>query len=541
MRELELKNRELEAEASQHLGRISALRQSHAAVLNSLREEQALDAEEAKRQEAELLDVIAGKEKELEEVRTVRDSAVIELEGLRLRVRELEGSKVFGNMEPCELERKVVEEVGLRTELEDKVESLKRMADQARRVTKREFERAIAGEKKQCAQAVKQVKEEMESVVQEEEKRRAELSWLCREKLEKLELLQQKERREFDAELEKIRLEKEEVEKKLEEVSQGVEDRWNSVITQRTGHEELVAMVQKIAGHLAEEKKKNKRLENSMAKVTEDAWYNVSDSKHEIQKLRNEVEDKNTQVTTLKSDHAVLRKERTEFQQAWNTAEAENTALIEEAENRKLRVEDLEIALDSAQRQLDELRVQSDVHDDLLAKLSETSSGSDDTNQVADLKRDIKLYRSDIRAYRRDLKKRDQLIAVLQNQDDISGFHTPPAAESEQLKRKMEQQQLVLNELEEQVEKLKKEKDEVEENARKQLKKMQQNMLKLNVAGRYRASPLPPLPAGEAESSQAVVQKKAVLGGEGEKKWRPETPPKDQPKNGSQVGDTFEW
>jgi len=239
-----------------------------------------------------------------------------------------------------------------------------------------------------------------------------------------------------------------------------------------------------------------------------------------------------------------LRKERAEFQQALNTAEAENAALIEEAENRRLRVEDLEIALDSAQRQLDELRVQSDVHDDLLAKLSETSSGSDDTKQVADLKRDIKLYRSDIRAYRRDLKKKDQLIVVLQNRADTSGIHTPPAAESEQLKRKMEQQQLVLTELDEQMEKLKKEKDDLEENARKQLKKMQQSMLKLNVAGqgvRYRASPLPPLPAGEAESPQAVVQKKAALGGEGEKKWRPETPPKDQPKNGSQTGDTFEW
>ncbi|KAF8541064.1 hypothetical protein BDD12DRAFT_879470 [Trichophaea hybrida] len=273
-------------------------------------------------------------------------------------------------------------------------------------------------------------------------------------------------------------------------------------------NDELVAMVTKINIRLADEKRKNKRLESSMTQITEEAWLKVSDSKHDIQKLKNALEDKDTLVAGLQVEVTAAKRERKEFEEAWKREQSENSARQQTIEDREERIKDLEFesgelrdSLELSQAEFEQLQKQSEVHEDILVKLVENSSSSSRCSSTRDgaacssdehaedlhhtvekLRRDIKLYRSDIRAYRRDVKSRDKTINQLQSQLSspvtprdglLQEFPQPPTSklceENESLRQEIagrvavaKQQVLVLKDMEEKMKLLRLEKEQLE-------------------------------------------------------------------------------
>jgi hypothetical protein len=338
----------------------------------------------------------------------------------------------------------------------------------ARQISHREYERSLAEERKQRMELRQKSKEDLDYVIQEEQKRRAELNWVYQQKIEKLQILRKSERSEYDTQLEKLRTEKEATEQKIKELSDELENRRMLGVTQRSGNEELVAMVKKINNRLAEEKNKNKRLESTMSQITEEAWVNVSQSKHEVQKLKNNIEDKDTQISNLEFELSVTKREKIEFEEAWRLVQKENDVLTQSPVGKDQPIEGLETDKrrsddsGSGPSQISETRQQSnDIHEEILKKLSGESFISQSpipgdqeeasTNPVAllevvqNLKRDVKLYRSDIRAYKKDVKARDKTIQEQQarliakskeieklhetlDSDLLRGFPQPPVS-----------------------------------------------------------------------------------------------------------------
>jgi len=271
--------------------------------------------------------------------------------------------------------------------------------------------------------------------------------------------------------------------------------------------DEFAATASKINTRLAEEKRKNMRLECSMTQITEEAWLRVSDSKHDIQKLKNALEDRDTLVAGLQVEVTAAKRERNEYEEAWRKEQSENAVHQQTIEDREERIKDLEFesgelrdGLELSQTELEQLQKQSDVHEDILVKLVESSSSSrcssdrdggtcssdehaeDLHHTVEKQRRDIKLYRSDIRAYRRDVKSRDKTINKLQSQ--LSSPVTPKDAllqefpqpstsklieENESLRQEIasrvavaKQQALMLKDMEEKMRLLRMEKEQLE-------------------------------------------------------------------------------
>jgi predicted nucleic acid-binding Zn-ribbon protein len=473
IRELEAKNRELEADTTAHSTRITALRASHAAVVESLEEAHAVELS-ALRKSTHWPAIVDGKERELELLRSNSEKLVARLTLLEQLLRERD-RQVEWLREGCE------PEVDVDVLLEE--------------------ER-------------KRNKEELAFVVQEEEKRRAELNWLFGEKIEKVEALRRTERAELEARLEQLQREKE----ALEEMQ---------FLPKTTGTDELMAMVKTLNTRLAEATKKNQKLEATMSQITDEAWFSVSDSKHSIQKLKHDLEDKDAALTHLQREHDIAKRERAEFEDAWKRVCCETSVLQQSVDDRDERIRDLEEesgalrdALEQSRAELEQQQQQNDVHEDILVKLAQSSysassresSRSPTGDESADLqqlvyqlRRDIKLYRSDIRAYKRDVKERDKTIVELQSQlsspvaDDhlLKEFPAPPPQqrlkeENEALTALVKQQARALEEMDEKMRLLQGEKELL-------VRRMQQGMRKVS-GGRPRlpsvgeAAPPPPPP-----------------------------------------------
>lgn len=457
IRELEAKNRELEADTTAHGTRITALRQSHLAVVESLKEAHAVELSTL-RNSTHWPMVVEGKEKELELLRSNSDTLVARLTLLEQLLKERD-QQVEWMRERLRTERKP--EATVESSAKENLESL------------------LAEERRHREHILQKSKEDMAFVVQEEEKRRAELNWLFGEKIENVEALRRSERQELESQLETLRREKEAAEQRAQDLAEKLS--LGSPMPQ-TGTDELMAMVKTLNTRLAEGKKKNKALEATMAQITEEAWFNVSDSKHSIQKLKNELEDKDAALAHLEREHAIAKKERAEYEDAWKRVCAENSLLQESVEDRDERIRDLEEESSALRSELEQQQQQNDVHEDILVKLVESSSSretsrSPTNEETADLqelieklRRDIKLYRSDIRAYKRDVKTRDRAITELQSQLSsptekslLQGFPAPPR-ENEALPALVKQQAKAIMELEEKVARLTLEKEDLTRN-----------------------------------------------------------------------------
>jgi chromosome segregation ATPase len=299
------------------------------------------------------------------------------------------------------------------------------------------------------------------------------------------------------------------------EISRKLVDEMRRRKTAEQSAEDLMDMVTKITGRLAEEKTKNAALESNMSRITEDSWMRVSDSKHEIQKLRHSLEDREELLQNLQVEMNVVKRERAEYREAWEREQTEHSSCQQTIEDREERIRDLEFEsgdlrdrLELSQAQLEQLQKQSDVHEDILVKLVESSSSSsrcshrderaatpsvnENTEElratIEKLQHDIKLYRSDIRAYRRDVKTRDKTIQELQSQLSTpvtprtirEDFPAPPnrlREENDNLHRELEnriavtkQQTLVMKDMEAKMKALRREKEQMEARQLRQLK-----------------------------------------------------------------------
>ncbi|CCX30004.1 Similar to hypothetical protein [Tuber melanosporum Mel28]; acc. no. XP_002839453 [Pyronema omphalodes CBS 100304] len=301
----------------------------------------------------------------------------------------------------------------------------------------------------------------------------------------------------------------------MPEISRKLVDEMRRRKTAEQSAEDLMDMVTKITGRLAEEKTKNAALESNMSRITEDSWLRVSNSKHEIQKLRHSLEDREELLENLQVEMNVVKRERAEYREAWEREQTEHSSCQQTIEDREERIRDLEFEsgdlrdrLELSQTQLEQLQKQSDVHEDILVKLVESSSSSsrcshrderaatpsvdENTEElratIEKLQHDIKLYRSDIRAYRRDVKTRDKTIQELQSQLSTpvtprtipEDFPAPPSRlkeENDSLRRELEngiavtkQQALMMKDMEAKMKALRREKEQMEAWQLRQLK-----------------------------------------------------------------------
>lgn len=616
IRELEHKNRDLESETQQHGSRITALRQNHSAFVDSLKASHSAELD-ASRGLAHWVAVVEGKEREINGLRGKGEglqAMICELEALlKARDDEIvwikkkmqadkassmeEDERRIVAMDLPDIGRRLIEETRQRKGIERTLEEMK--------TAPRDFEVLLSEEKHHRSQLQHNLKEDLDYHLQEEEKRREELKWIYGDQLEKLESIRNNERQEYDSHLRALRQEKEEAEHKLKETTDELETRKLSVVTHRSGNEELVAMLQKINARLAEEKRKNKHLESSMSKITEEAWFNVSDSKHDIQKLKNALEDKETLVTNLEFELSVTKRERSEFEEAWRGLQSECTLLEQALADRDERIKDLEFEsgelLDGLRRSESELsrqqqsrqqprqhhsrqhrsrqgnrsKEQNSEQSDAQVETSGDSSregvlsSGDDTTKddlldiISKLRRDIKLYRSDIRAYKHDVRDRDRTIQQLSSQlsspnpnlilqDDSTGS---ALVENERLKAQLDevrvvakQKMVVLADMEERMKKLRDEKETFEANALKQFQRMQQSYSRLEkqrVAGStadIRACEHPT--SLRLENVPNGRRRNAVAAANS---VRPSSPPPPPPPSkspilaGGEQGETFVW
>ncbi|KAI5855509.1 hypothetical protein BZA05DRAFT_466426 [Tricharina praecox] len=517
IRELE---RELETETSHHSTRIAALRQSHVDVVAALKEGHAADRDALRKATAPGWSLLAieGKEKELELLRSNNDMLNLRLEDMEELLQERDRQLEW-----------------LKDKLRDGAECV-------------EVDKVLAEEQRQRLQLQKRSKEEiglgMQGVEEEggegevEKRRRCELAG----KLSTVEARRNIERLEYESHLETMRRERETLEAKLRDANEELEKRRVVVpLTHlhRSGNDDLVAMVKTLNARLTEEKKKNQYLEATMAQITEDAWFTVSDSKHDIQKLKNAAEDRDAHIAGLNREFAIVKRERNEFEEAWKTLCKENAALQQATEDRSERIKDLEEesgalrdTLEHTRAQLASLQQQQQQQQtfEIPIKLATSSSSSSSSSRsisppaasdspatnlsdvVAQLKRDTKLYRNDIRAYKRDVKRRDATILQLQaqlcatpNLTLLSEFPVPPLPrlsdntgtvqqqQQQQLKDEngalkaqlaerdglARQQTLLLNDMEEKVKRLRREKELFEIETLQQFRRMQNSFVVL--------------------------------------------------------------
>ncbi|RPA98674.1 hypothetical protein L873DRAFT_1004015 [Choiromyces venosus 120613-1] len=456
IRDLEIANLEKDNEITQAAQKLNSVREAQNAELDSLREAHARevqtlrnaakrletpdgvgleDLDRYRRREFELMNVVNGKEKELELLRananTLRERVSALEKSITERDRELDSSRrqinamsedrlliggkpalvAIAEMGLAGVGRKLMDEVKRREKAERRLaESTmksrsdldavlleeERKREEIRTNAWRELEQKLAQEELKRHEARRKAKENIDYVLAEEEKRRTELSWQFNEKLETL------------------RQEKEMLESRIANMEMELEQAKQSVTTQREGNESLIEMTAKINTRLGEEKKRNRQLEAKINQITEDALNNVSGSKRACQDLKNVVEDRETRITFLESEVAALKREKSGIEEAWHSLEAELDGHSATLAERDERIKDLETDNTNIRDRLEEYQ-----HDleEMRRSLPDRpifgDSDSETRQELSNLQQDLELYKQDIKAYKRDVKKRDAQIRDL--------------------------------------------------------------------------------------------------------------------------------
>lgn len=471
-------NSEKDNEIAQTERKMNALREARNAELGSLREAHARevqtlrnaakgletpggvgledleDLDRYRRRESELMDVVNGKEKELELLRsnanTLRQRVSVleksvterdrELESARRQVQAMDEDRILIGGKPAlvaisemglaDIGRKLMDEIRRRERAERRLAeaAMKSRSDhdavllETRTNALRGVEHKPTQEELKRLEARRKARENIDYVLAEEEKRRTELSWQVNERLETL------------------RQEKETFESRITNMEMELEQAKQSATTQREGNESLIEMVTKINIRLGEEKKKNRQLEAKIDQVIEDALNNVSGSKRACQDLKNVVEDRETRIAFLESEVVALKREKSAVEEAWHSLGSELEYHSAALAKRDERIKDLETEngnirdrLEEYQHDLEEVRKNS------LDLPILGDSDSETKRELGNLQEDLELYKRDIKAYRRDLKKRDAQIRDLnrtvadleslldRKQPPLSPFPVPPS------------------------------------------------------------------------------------------------------------------
>lgn len=466
----ERKMNSLREELNAELG---SLREAHAREVQTLRNaakrleipdgvglEDLEDLDRYRRRESELMDVVNGKEKELELLRsnanTLRERVSVleksvterdhELESARRQIQAMDEDQVFIGGKPAlvaisemglaDIGRKLMDEIRRRERAERKLAEAvtksrsdhdavllgERKEGEARASALRGVERKPTQEELKRLEARRKARENIDYVLAEEEKRRTELSW------------------QFNERIETLRQEKETFESRITNMEMELEQAKQSAATQREGNESLIEMVTKINIRLGEEKKKNRQLEAKIDQVIEDALNNVSGSKRACQDLKNVVEDRETRITFLESEVAALKREKSAIEEAWHSLESELGSHSATLAERDERIKDLETENGNIRDRLEEY--QHDLEEARKNSLDLPTFGDSDSEakrELGNLQEDVELYKQDIRAYRRDIKKRDaqirdlnRIVADLESHLDrksppLSPFPLPPS------------------------------------------------------------------------------------------------------------------
>ncbi|CAZ83644.1 unnamed protein product [Tuber melanosporum] len=474
--DLEMANLEKNDEIARAAREMNSLREAHALEVQMLRNaakrleapdgvglEDLEDLDRYRRREFKLMDVVNGKEKELELLRsnanTLKDQVSVleksaaerdrELESARRQIQVMNEDRILIGGKPAlvaisemglaDIGRRLMDEIKRRERAERKLaESAMKsrsdhdavlLGDRKREETRtnawREMEHKLTQEELKSHETRRKAKENIDYVLAEEEKRRAELG------------------RQFNERLETLRQEKEVFEGRITNMEVELEQAKQSVTTQREGNESLVQMITKINTRLGEEKKRNKQLEAKIDQITEDALNNVSGSKRACQDLKNVVEDRDTRIAYLESEVTVLKREKSALEEAWHLVESELERHSATLAKRDERIKDLETEnvnildrLEECQHDLEEARKNSPDRPVL------GDSDSVTKRELDNLQQDLELYKQDVKAYRHDVKKRDaqirglnRTVADLESLLDrkpppLSPFPPPPPAVS---------------------------------------------------------------------------------------------------------------
>ncbi|TGZ76635.1 hypothetical protein EX30DRAFT_375341 [Ascodesmis nigricans] len=396
---LQTLNRDLESELSDRMQRINGLRQSHAAVMDSLRESQqqevaALkktmqaqadeitvlrkrsrrneqqDPEKVKRLEA----LVKEKDEELDAVKTANES-------LRDKVRGLEAGE-----EVLELRSQLQDEIR-RREAADRIAEAKARAEmelvlkEERRKMQEEIQ-AAASTQKQCEHEDMVSRETLEKEVQqtrnEGERRIQDLNWMYNTSLDKWEQM----RAELEKAIDQLQRQTAELNERNRTLHEEIDRRQQQI--QQQGHqiqhllsqpppptsptsptaqgadltinEELVGMVKKLTTRLAEEKKKNRQLETTVNDMTEKSLSSVSTAQHDLQKMKSELEDRTTELERVTAEVKGVEKERNEFRDAWNLACTELDEAQKKTEMKERRVAELEGVVEGLNNEVQEVK-----------------------------------------------------------------------------------------------------------------------------------------------------------------------------------------
>lgn len=417
------------------------------------------------RREHELLAIVTGKEKELE---LLRSSNTLFRRQLAEKESEVDRARhnllLLDHHTEAELKRKLSEEVRRREKVEKRLAETtvkaradldavlvaeERKREEVRAAAWREFERALAHEEAKCDDVRRKAKENLDHIIAEEEKRRADLTRRFTEKVESL----QREKRAAET----LAAEKQQLEQRLQSTAQESSQATQAAQTQKEANQELVEMVTKLTTRLAEEKKRNRRLEAKIDQITVDALNNVSQAKRQYQDLKNQFEDRESRVDTLQSEVAAVKREKDAMRDAWTEHEAEmeashQSALAQrdelvrnlEAETALTRtqLEERQRNLEECQRNLEEC--QRNLEEALCIARAPPPSPPpptpiliDHERELLSVRTDLELYRQDIKAYKHDVKKRDaqireqsRTIALLQQQLPSPTSPSPPSPPS---------------------------------------------------------------------------------------------------------------
>jgi len=411
------------------------------------------DSDRYRRRESELMDVVNGKEKELELLRsnanTLRERVSVleksvterdrELESARRQIQVMDEDRIFIGGKPAlvaisemglaDIGRKLMDEIRRRERAERKLAEAvmkprsdhdailleERKKGETRTNALRGAEHRLTQEELKRYEARRKARENIDYVLAEEEKRRTELSW------------------QFNERLETLRQEKETFESRITNMEMELEQAKQSTATQREGNESLIEMVTKINIRLGEEKKKNRQLEAKIDQVIEDALNNVSGSKRACQDLKNVVEDRETRIAFLESEVAALKREKSAIEEAWHPLESELECHSAALAKRDERIKDLETENGNIRDRLEEYQHDLEEARKISLDLPILGHSDDETKrELGNLQEDLELYKRDIKAYRHDLKKRDAQIRDLNRTvadlESFLGRKSPPSS-----------------------------------------------------------------------------------------------------------------
>lgn len=386
LQEAEAANAELAAELSQHTARINALHSSHSARVASLEEAHA---------------------QELASVRRAMSSPSLHHQ----HPHQTESAARIR-----ELEELLQEQTRLRETAETELVQERRKRDEAYR----SLDHAWLSASQQRDALAHSPPSSSSAASPTSPGGAADLHALYSAQIQKLEHARSSEAEAHRIQLGELRRSKERVEARVAELADEMARRNTAVLTQRSGNEELVAMVRKINARLAEEKRRNRQLEASVTAVSEDSIANVTAAKLDTARLRSALDDADEAHARVEAELRATQRERAMFEVAWTQAQAEAARIAASLADRDERIHDLEDESGELRDALEQARAKEELYAELASTTTSPITAPappppQEDPKIKELQRDISLYKQDIKLYLKDVRKRDHEIASLRN------------------------------------------------------------------------------------------------------------------------------